>query len=204
MQTDLEWRFKRRLYFSVFLPTMTYASAAWFREIENKVTLLDKLKRIQRRFIVAASGAYKCTSAIRLMKLLGVTDVVDELNTLSEARESGMRESKQFRHRRRTETIERMESFGIDLQNFDADRIENKHVIWCVSNCGPFKWFLHKIGKANDKQCRYCGETDETPGHLLFECEAQSVRLLNESEMKEINAKCRELIRRLHADAWRI
>ena len=204
MQADLEWRFKRKLYFNVFLPTITYASAAWFRDISSKTTFLDKLRRIQRRFVIAASGAYKSTSNIRLMRLLGVTDVVDELNTLSEARERGALDSKQLKYQRRTEAIERMERFEVDLQKFDADRIGNKYVTWCVSNSGPFKWFLRRIGKAEDEQCRYCGAKSETAGHLLFDCNAQRVRLTEESGMREINDTCRKLISKLLVDVWRI
>ena len=204
MQFDLEWRLKRKLYFSVFLPTLTYASAIWFSDLANRANYLDRLRGIQRRFVIAATGAYKCTPNERLMKLLGLIDVVDELRMLCETRERSAPERKAMKYRKRTETIERMQGFEVAAPKFDADLISNKHTIWCISECGPFKKFLHRIGKSDDDWCRYCCAASESSSHLIFECEALGDSLTSELEMSELNSKCKELVRKLQRDAWRV
>eukprot|EP00493_Phyllostaurus_siculus_P001171 UN01179 len=45
----------------------------------------------------------------------------------------------------------------------------------CIYNClavnrAPFRSWLHKIKRAESKQCRYGCQCDETPPHVLFDC----------------------------------
>lgn len=204
MRFDLDWKYKRRLYYSVFLPTITYASAAWFDDIERRKGCLENLRRVQRRFVLAASGAYRCTANSPLMKLLGLTDVIEELRVLAEATGRSGKDKKALKFSRRVEEAERTAGFEIAAPNFDVDRINNKHVIWCVSDCGPFKRLLLKIGKTTDDWCRYCNAATETASHLLYDCEALAIKLNENSSMDEINRKCTDLVRKLQADAWRI
>ena len=136
------------------------------------------------------------------MRLLGIADV--ELETLEEARESDAHDRRALKFTRRTEEIERMESFEISFLNFNPDEISNKQVIWCVSNCSPFKQFLHRIGRALDEWCRYCGAATESAGHLLFECDAIGSRMTSRSTMDDLKRSCRELIKRLMAESWRV
>lgn len=70
------------------------------------------------------------------------TDVIEELK---EVRESSQPERRTLKCQRRTEAIERMKSFEVTIPEFNVDETSNKHVIWCVSNCYPFKRFLHQI-----------------------------------------------------------
>ena len=119
-----------------------------FPDLERKQTYLDRLKRIQRRFIIAASAAYKCTPKEELMKMLGIADVIEELRVLSDARELSAPERRAMKFERRVKAIGRLRSFEVSLRKFSPDEIRAKQVIWCVTNCGPFKSFLIKIGKS--------------------------------------------------------
>ena len=138
------------------------------------------------------------------MKLLGLSDVIEELKVLDEASGRSNVDRRALKHSRRVAEVERAAGFEIAAPNFEADRISNKHVVWCVSDCGPFKRLLLLIQKANDDWCRYCNAATETASHLLYECESMSIKLSAESTMDEINRKCTELVKRLQADSWRI
>lgn len=204
MRSELEWKFKRMLYFNVFLPTLTYASTIWYGDIAKKVTYLERLRRIQRRFVIAASGAYKCTPKEELMSLLGLTDVISELEILNEGEELSGHEKRSLKYQRRTETIEQSKRFHHTLNKLNPDKINNKHVIWCISGCGPFKQFLNRIGKADDFWCRYCGSAIEDASHLLFDCESLNIHLNNNLDTSELNRECTNLVRKLHRDENRL
>ena len=199
---DLEWKLKRRLYFSVFLPTIMYASPIWFDEVSRKRTYVEKIKRIQRRFIIAASGAYRCTPSAEIMSLLGVADAMDELRIAERCREISSREKKAFKYNKRSELIASMAKSEIGIRDFRPDEISNKHVIWCITNFGPFKQFLHRIGKSYDDWCRYCNAATESAAHLLFECDAIGRRQVGDLDTSAFNTICTTLVKKLQRDSW--
>lgn len=46
----------------------------------------------------------------------------------------------------------------------------NKYLIWLLTGKGPFNYYLHKLGLANQKECE-CSTTPQDSIHLLTECE---------------------------------
>ena len=49
---------KMKLYNSVFLPVITYASGVWFKDIRTKSTYIDKLIVMQRRVIILQENIF--------------------------------------------------------------------------------------------------------------------------------------------------
>ena len=45
---------------------------------------------------------------------------------------------------------------------------EGKESFWFITAHGPFK--TSNIIDAEDKSCRFCGQEEESSGHLMFEC----------------------------------
>ena len=199
LRHDVElWR-KRKLYHSVFVPTVNYAASVWFKDIESKSSYLNELKKYQRRFILALTGAYRRTPRIELMKLVEIIDVTDEIRIQLESKLITDKSQKlKFKNNKRKEILSEMSSFVLD-ERINPLQIDNKYTVWFVTRIGPFKTFLNSINLADDDICRLCHLERETPEHLSFHCGSNHTRLSENYTMKELNNKCANLGRKLIA-----
>ena len=59
LNSQIELKFKIRLYYSVFVSSVSYAAYVWFPDVEANLT---KLRAIQRRHLRNLFGLYKHTS----------------------------------------------------------------------------------------------------------------------------------------------
>lgn len=160
-----------RLYRQVFMPMIMYGHEVWYEEIRTKVTYLERITRLQRRVLRAATGAYKTTSTSRLLELTNEIPIEEELRIRSETKslEKQLRASrrKELRKQWRAEQEKRY-----DLsKNFDFEQTKKKETVWCLTETGPNRKFLALIGLEEDESCRLCGDPAETVQHLMFECE---------------------------------
>lgn len=60
---------KIHIYKSVVLPGLTYGCEIWYRNIQS---FKNKLRKIQRPYLLMISGAYRTTSSFKLYKLLNI------------------------------------------------------------------------------------------------------------------------------------
>ena len=181
----------------VFNVCHCYASDVWLKTVKTKSTYVNQLNWIQHRFITAATGAYRCTSRLKLLKLIGLPELVDELDLVKEKRQLELPDRREFVDMRRREMVERLPGFEQYYDNPGA--ITHRYTIWCISNTGPFRAFLHKIGLADEPSCRYCGHDSETSYHLVNECEytRRSTTESTESTKSTIDGLCFQIVNNL-------
>ena len=75
------------------------------KESIKKKTYIDKLRKIQHKFTTTLIGSYRCTSRLKLLKLIGQLDIVDELSLVVESKELDKVERKEFLKSKREEKL---------------------------------------------------------------------------------------------------
>ena len=110
----------------------------------------------------AVTGAYRCASSSKLLELTNQLPIEVELRIRSETKNL----EKTARMSRRTELRKRWrneQDSSYDLSDeFDVEQIVKRESIWCLTETGPFRNFLVKIGLEEDHNCRLCGNSAET------------------------------------------
>ena len=193
----LNLRDKLKLYRQVFLPMLTYGHEVWFKAIEEKKTLMESIGKCQRRILRAITGAYRCASTAKLLEITGELPIDVELKITEEANKLPREERTAKREELRRGWRSGQETHYQLSEKFDTGQIKSKETVWCLTETGPFKRFLKKIGKADDEGCRRCGGAVESAQHLLFECERSrpESKLSDTYDTREFEAKCIQLVR---------
>ena len=170
------WKIKDRLrlYRQVFISMLTYGFEVWFPGIREKSTYLNRITKLQRRVLRAILGAYKNASTSKLMELAEVIPIEAELQIRSETRELERDERGRQRSERRERWRNQRERIYDLSPNFEFREITRREAVWALTETGPMRAFLAKIGKEEEDSCRLCGSSAETVQHLLFECEMMS------------------------------
>jgi hypothetical protein len=167
MKGDIKLKYKKKIYFSVFLPIISYGSEIWLDEIKKKKTYKKKLDKLQRSIILAVTGAYKTTNNIKLLKLIKINCICEEIEI--KQRVKNVENKREEKLKLRMCYLDKKESFDRCI-DYDIDNTKSKYLIWCISRNGPFKSFMKKIGIVDNDWCRYCHCVPETPVHLINEC----------------------------------
>ena len=175
----LKVRDKLRLYRQVFLPMMLYGHEIWFEEIKSKSTYIDRVIRLQRRVLRAIAGAYRNVNTDKLLELTNELPIDEELGILNETKALSQPERRAKRVKMRKLLLSERQQYYDLSENFEIGQTRRRESIWCLTETGPFRKFLTKIGQEDDEACRLCGISAETAQHLLFECEFSSFRLPN-------------------------
>ena len=163
---------KLKLYNSAFLQTVGYAADVWLEQSKKKPTYTKLLNSLQHRFITAMTGAYRCTNRQRLLKLIGIPEITEDLELMREKRQLELENRREYVELRRSEMTAGLP--GFEQSYDDVGNITHRYVIWCITNTGPFRSTLNKIGLADDPSCRFCGFENESSYHLLRDCECIS------------------------------
>ena len=79
---------KMKLYFSVFIPNITYGHPVWYNSTYKKKTYLNDLNQIQNNILRAITGCYKNTNINKLLEIMKVIKLTDEMNILRQANET--------------------------------------------------------------------------------------------------------------------
>lgn len=187
---------KRTIYKTVYLPTILYLNEIWAAELSN--AQMERLKKLQRSYLLALSGAYRSTSRVKLMNLLQVLSIEKELRCQSEGRGRGAEEKATIRTEHMQRQLSGYDSFY--LLPFDPDLVgllRSKLSIWFLTGHGPFR--TSRGHRGDDKSCRFCGKGLELPEHLLFDCEKLSeFRLDRESiQLEDFERSVRGIVNRM-------
>ena len=193
LNSNIELSHKTRLYFSVFLPTVLYAYRCWYPHIKDKITYIERLRILQRRFLKMLVRAYKCTNTDKLLKLLQIVDIVDEIRILEEANNLPKEARKDYKNENRAICLSRIDN--CDFRDIATGRLTHRFTLWCLTDTGPFKEFLCKINKASDPFCRYCNSAFENPSHILYDC----IRF-KDLEFENLEARCIHIVKQLFKD----
>lgn len=158
---------KRTVYHTVYLPTILYLSEIWADEL--KPTHLERLRGLQRKYLLALTGAYSSTNRVKLMNLLEVLSIDHELEYRRTARGKDAEEKKRIRDEFMLKQMEGYDRFY--LLPFDNERvaeIRSKCAVWFLTAHGPFR--TSRGRREESERCRFCEKGREDPDHLLFEC----------------------------------
>lgn len=197
LNCDIELKFKKRLYSSVFIPMISYASSVWFDRIKEFKTYTDILRKLQRKVLICLTRAYKNTKHSNLLKVIGFIDVIDELEIINDVKKVIKRDRAEFKRLVKIDRFCKIESeFEYEHIRQEIDMCKHRYTIWCLTNTGPFRAFLNKIFSDRfNRYCRYCGINSETSHHLLYDCEILKI------ERKDLESNCIELVKRLLIDS---
>lgn len=169
LKTNLEIKFKKHLYFSVYLPMISYASKIWFKRINHKVTFLNRLRIMQNRAIKCLTKIYKNTKTKIMYKIFKIVDIVKELEILDDIENVPKNIRRNFKNDERNKFLKEI-NYDLNEEEFDVDYLKHRFSLWCLSGIGPFKEFLFKIKVTEDNYCRFCHYETETSTHLLYDC----------------------------------
>lgn len=141
MNSQMELHRKLAVYYRVFLPKLNYASQVWFPDIKEKVTYMRKLDRLQRRVILAVTGAYRATNRDKLDELIGVCKLSEELEIKQQCHDLAPGDKKMAKEAIRNVHLNEKDSYHFGLSVMES---RSRFTIWCISNCGPFRSFLYQ------------------------------------------------------------
>ena len=198
MNKETKIKYKKKIYYNVFLPMISYASEIWFKEMKTKKTYLNELEKMQRLIVRAITGCYKSTSKEKLLELLKINTIEEELTIKDATLEVDKDQRKEVKDELRKLYLKEKKSFGFDL---NIDETSSRYMIWCISTHGPFREYLNKRKLVENEWCRFCKMVPETVIHLVNECEyikLENLKLL-EYEVNEDNLEklVNELIKKL-------
>ena len=167
------------------------------------------MNRAQRKPLLAITRAYKTTSYEKLFMVTGVISF--ELEAI---KKKMMREKSRELERRLTreeigeiDEVLRWENAKNFTKKLNVEmRIEFRNdicpeLVYVLTGHGPFRAFLNKIGRAEETECRLCGEEEESVRHFQEGCEALEFRIAetvaSDKELSELIENSRRLVRRL-------
>ena len=195
MNNSLTLERRRTLYRQVFLPMIMYGQRVWARELKFKYQL-HELAKLQRRALLALTGCYRTTSYEKLFSVLGVLSIA--------------REIKYFEESRSMDREQRMELYGSMMgeQGYDGTyqtlkSSRRKETLWCVTQHGPFRAHLRRIGVDEDDQCRFCAGEAETVEHLVNVCPKFRELKIEESTIEDDLHGLEEKLRTLTREIWK-
>lgn len=196
IKSEIELLYKRKLYNSVFIPTMCYASNIWYPSIANKSSSLSKLNILQNRVLRSLFKTYKCTNSEKLLKLKRIVNIIAELNILKETTEIDKKLRSSSKKEMRLSYFSKLDYDFIVSDSSVIDKFKNKFALWCLLDTGPFKQFLCKIGKTEDIYCRYCNLEVENFSHFYYSCE-KFKNIINSCNFEHT---CTYIVKKLNQD----
>ena len=90
-------------------------------------------------------------------------------------------ETREKMRRDRLNEREQLLSLG---PNFKLSDIRRRWTVWALTEAGPFRSYLHKYHLAEESECRFCHESEETAQHLLV-CDHFDFNITSDSETEE-------------------
>lgn len=200
MNDEISLRKRMRIYRSVFLPTMTYGLKVWHQFVEKKTTYIARLQSMQNSVIRTITGAYKSTNHQKLLEITGEVNTETELDIIIQADQQEKSARGELKKQLREESRRESRSFYAFV-NLIFGSLVTRAAIWCLTGTGPFKFHLNRIGKTEDLDCRFCGQSDETSEHLLFECTALNLGINLSTDTRTFEIKASRLIEELRRRA---
>ena len=198
-------REKFALYRSVIVANVTYAGEFW-----SDVLQYGKYRRMinmaQRPSLLAITRAFRTTSYEKLYLVTGVIAFDLEVTRRRMVREK----SKELRRKlteeenREIDEVLRWENAKNFTKKLSVDvRMEFRdeicaELVYVLTEHGPFREFLCRIGRSEESDCRLCGEEEESVRHFQEGCEALKFRIAkavsNEEELSELIENSKRLI----------
>ena len=182
-----------------YLTSILYGHEIWAPALTGR--LRDQLTSLQRKAILALTGAYSTTNNLKLLDLIEVLEINAESACQLESRWKDFEEKKQIRTAHLARQRNRIE--GEPYVNLFADKltsIRRKESFWFMSAHGPFRARRVQFDRNQPTNCRLCGLVDESPLHLLYDCAHFANHPKRDTPLDPalIEERCREIIFKLY------
>ena len=151
------------IYKQIYLTSVLYVQEVWFKYLVNYQKV--KLRKLQRDFLLALTRAYTKTNNFKLLNILGVLSVDDEIVYLNESKNKSEEEKSALKDNLLA-VQERLTEFDISFDKRLLRDSKRKEVIWFLTGHGPFKSSISNVNNI----CRFCNLFEENPYHLIFTC----------------------------------
>ena len=190
MSDGISLKLKRTIYMQVCLTNIGYLQQIWSGSLSYKYQR-ERLTRIQRKTLLALTGAYRTTSNHKLHEIMGVLDLNAEFEFARES--AGIDKAT-----RRDQYVQRLEDGG--ERHHEIEETKSKVMIWYLTGHGPFRIYLNRFGLSQETSCRLCGShQDESPEHLVRECdETSTLRPLDENDVLEVESMLKSITRMIY------
>jgi hypothetical protein len=160
---------KRKLLANVTTSILTYSCETWKKALEKETNLIE-INKVHRLSAIRVACAYRTISyeaACVIAGLVPIKIVTERLSDRKQSIDVWQREWESSTKGRWTYTLIPNIQRWLDREYGEVDY----YVTQFLSGHGGFGEYLHnRVGKLDSSLCGTCG-VDETPQHLLFECE---------------------------------
>uniref|UniRef100_A0A023EQZ1 Putative rte ele1 orf1-h 1e-60-j 4 n=1 Tax=Aedes albopictus TaxID=7160 RepID=A0A023EQZ1_AEDAL len=187
---------KRRLLASVSTSILRYASPAWATATKTRRNRVQVCST-HRLMAMRVASAYRTISSDAVCVIAGMVPIVFVLEEDKECYEArgarGARKAARvvtmakWQHEWNTTAkgrwTHRLIPNLVEWVNRDHGEV-NFHLTQFLSGHGCFKKYLHRFGHAGSPFCPECGDVEESPEHVVFECPRFTV------ERSEMTAIC--------------
>lgn len=106
-----------------------YASEVWSKDVKDSTSVSNKLSALQRKVINVLIGAYKTTNTEKLLELLGLCSLTEEISIASKINNQDKSIRKSTRESLRNELLNKKYSFGFQL---NIDLIKHRYAMWSI------------------------------------------------------------------------
>lgn len=173
----------RVIYKAVFIPRITYGARIW-ENGSKTVKAISKLGSVQRRALLATTGAYRTTSTHALQAIAGLLPLDLEI------RKVAARQKELAGHITRDHRLQLEEEILDAWQNrwlasskgcwtrylipdvklrYKLDMVMDHYTSQLLSGHGDFLGRLHSFKLVESPNCK-CGQGSETVRHVIFAC----------------------------------
>ena len=184
---------KKTLYKQIYLPTILFMSEIWFDELT--ITQRSKLRSLQNSYVRTMTGAYSRTNSLKLLNLLGLLEIQEQVSYQRAAYQKAPQEKQQIRLAyQNLQGSQPNSHYQTPFDRKEIGIVRSWEVFWMVSKHGPFR--THFLSTEVNRSCRLCSEEEETPEHLLYRCRA--VNHLELSDVLNFERVAREIVLKLN------
>jgi hypothetical protein len=202
LKDDIEFRHRMKLYFNVFIPTITYGSRVWFKRINNKITYIEELRLMQRKFLKILHRLYRNTKNDVLISTMNVIDIIDELKLLDKSYVLDKKDRKSFKIKERENMLnDNLTIVSTETKN-TVQNSKSRFTLFVITDTGPFKSTLYKMKIVKDEKCRYCDNDRENSNHLFYDCNKFKTSNTTDNQLtpESFEARCIKIVKQLHKD----
>ena len=146
--------------------------------------------------MVAITGAYRYANSRKILEIANEIPIEIELRIMNETMSLSKDERSAARREQREQWRSERELYYETNAHLEFEQLRRRQEIWCLTETGPFRTFLRKIGKEEEESCRLCDEAPESAEHLLFRCEQAKTEFKLEADYNttQFEKACANLI----------
>ena len=178
----LSFWMRKRLYLSIFLPTLTYAAAAWYGSLKWNANIA-KLESAQRAALIWVCCSYSSISKAQALLLANEPPIewvirrARGLYQVKTRKPTSLPKTRALYEKLRLEAMDALQTNALIrlvglLDESCREDLVNYWSAQFLTGHGGFASYLHRRKLTDDPACRFCvNRPAEEPRHILASCE---------------------------------